>query len=49
MTDDPLEDYLATLRATTRPGTPLLDRGDLKDAIAEAIDDAQWRDHQPRD
>jgi hypothetical protein len=34
----------------TRPGTPLLDRGgDLMDAIAEAIDDAQWRDHQPRD
>jgi hypothetical protein len=49
MADDPLEDYLATLRATTRPGTPQLGRGDLMDAIAEAIDDAQWRDHQPRD
>jgi hypothetical protein len=49
MADDPLEDYLATLRATTRPAPPQLDRGDLMDAIAEAIDDTQWRDHQSWD
>jgi hypothetical protein len=50
MADDPLADYLATLRATTPPGTPLLDRGgDLMDAIAEAIDGAQWRENQPQD
>ena len=29
MPDDPLDDYLATLSAATRPGTPELDRGDL--------------------
>jgi hypothetical protein len=44
--DDPLDDYLATPRAATRPGTPKLDRSDLMDAIAEAIADTQWRDHQ---
>jgi hypothetical protein len=46
MADNPLDDYLATLRAASRPGTPSLDRGDLMDAIAEAIADTQWRDHQ---
>jgi hypothetical protein len=49
MADDPLDDYLATLRAAARPGTPQLDRGDLMDAIAEAIADTQWRDHQHQD
>jgi hypothetical protein len=49
MADDPLDDYLATLRAAARPGTPQPDRGDLMDAIAEAINDTQWRDHQHRD
>jgi hypothetical protein len=49
MADDPLEDYLATLRAATQPGTQELDRDDLMDAIAEAIADTQWRDHQHRD
>jgi hypothetical protein len=46
MADDPLDDYLATLRAATRPGTSKLDRGDLMAAIAEAIADTQWHDHQ---
>jgi hypothetical protein len=49
MADDPLDDYLETLRAATRPGTPERDRAHLMDAIAEAIDDTQWRDHQLRD
>jgi hypothetical protein len=44
MPDDPLDDYLATLRAATRPDTPEPDPGDLMDAIAQATDDAQWRD-----
>jgi hypothetical protein len=44
MADDPLDDYLATLSAATRPGTPERDRADLMDAIAEAINDKQWRD-----
>lgn len=49
MPDDPLDDYLATLSAATRPGTPELDRGDLMDVIAEAINDTQWREHPLRD
>jgi hypothetical protein len=49
MPDDPLEDYLATLGAANRPQTPALGPGDLMDAIAQAINDAQWHDHQHRD
>jgi hypothetical protein len=49
MADDPLDDYLATLRAATRPGPPSLDRGDLMAAIAEAMADTQWHDDQLRD
>ena len=44
MPDDPLDDYLATLRAATRLHTTEPDPGDLMDAIAQAINDAQWRD-----
>jgi hypothetical protein len=40
MPDDPLDDYLATLRAATRLHTPEPDPGDLMDAIAQAINDA---------
>ena len=49
MPDDPLNDYLATLRAATWPQTPELDRGDLMDAIAQAISDTQCRDQHRRD
>jgi len=49
MADDPLDDYLAALMAANRPAPPELARGDLMDAIAEAIDDTQRRDHQHRD
>jgi|tagenome__1003787_1003787.scaffolds.fasta_scaffold14809991_1 hypothetical protein len=50
MANDPLGDYLATLRAATGPGTPELNRDDpMMDAIAEAIDDIQWRDISTED
>lgn len=47
MAHDPLNDYLATLRAANRPQASELE-SDLMDAIAEAIEDTQWRD-QHRD
>jgi hypothetical protein len=46
MPDDPLDDYLETLRAATRPDAPELDVGALMGAIAQAIDDTGWRDQQ---
>ena len=49
MPDHPLDDYLATLRAATRPRGADLDPGALMDAIAQAIDDMQQHDHQYRD
>ena len=46
MPDDPLDDYLATLAAAARPQAPVVGPGDLMEAIAQAVNDAQWRDHQ---
>jgi hypothetical protein len=46
MPDGPLDDYLETLRAATRADAPEFDPGALMDAIAEAVDDTRWRDHQ---
>lgn len=48
MAHDPLNDYLATLRVTNRPQGSELEGENLMDAIAEAIEDTQWRD-QHRD
>jgi hypothetical protein len=49
MPDDPLDEYLATLRAATRTQTSELEAGDLMDAIREALDDTCWHDHQHRE
>ena len=38
MPDDPLDEYLATLRAATPPQTSDVDAGDLMDAIRQALD-----------
>jgi hypothetical protein len=46
MPDDPLDDYLETLRAAARLDAPEFEPGALMDAIAEAIDDTRWRDQQ---
>jgi hypothetical protein len=46
--DDPLDDYLATLRAAGRLAQEQ-DPDALMDAIAQAIADTQWHAQQHRD
>jgi hypothetical protein len=49
MPGDPLDEYLATLRAASRPQTSERDRGDLMEAIRQALDDTRRYDQQHRD
>jgi hypothetical protein len=49
MPDDPLDEYIATLKAASRPQTSERDRGDLMDAIAQALDELRCYGRQHRD
>jgi molybdopterin converting factor small subunit len=46
MPENPLDDYLATLRAATRTQTSELEAGELMDAIRQALDDTRWQEQQ---